>query len=64
MNLNKAILSDRAKNRLSARAMADRCGVSTQTIYHIENGLQSPSRITAEKIRLVVEGEEDGGISE
>ena len=63
MDLGKAILTYRAKNRLSVRAMADRCGVSTQTIYHIENGLQTPSRITAEKIRLVVEGEEDGGIS-
>lgn len=63
MDLGKAILTYRAKNRLSVRAMADRCGVSTQTIYHIENGLQSPGRITAEKIRLVVEGEENGGIS-
>ena len=63
MDLSKAILTYRAKNRLSVRAMADKCGVSTQTIYHIENGLQSPSRITAEKIRLVVEGEENGSIS-
>lgn len=61
MDLGKAILTYRAKNRLSVRAMADRCGVSTQTIYHIENDLQSPSRITAEKIRLVVEGEEENG---
>ena len=63
MDLSKAILTYRAKNRLSVRAMADRCGVSTQTKYHIENGLQTPSRITAEKIRLVVEGEENGCIS-
>ena len=63
MDLSKAILTYRAKNRLSVRAMADECRVSTQTIYHIENGLQTPSRITAEKIRLVVEGEENGGIS-
>ena len=63
MDLSKAILTYRAKNRLSVRAMADKCGVSTQTIYHIENGLQSPSRITAEKIRLVVEGEDNGCIS-
>ena len=61
MDLSKAILTYRAKNRLSVRAMADKCGVSTQTIYHIENGLQSPSRIRAEKIRLVVEGEEKDG---
>ena len=63
MDLGKTILTYRAKNRLSVRAMAEKCGVSTQTIYHIENGLQLPSRITAEKIRLVVEGEENEGIS-
>ena len=56
MDLGKEILTYRAKNRLSVRAMADKCGVSTQTTYHIENGLQTPSRITAEKIRRAVDG--------
>lgn len=56
---NKMALQDRmifyrAKNRLSQKDLADRCGVSVQTICSIENGTQEPSRLTRAKIVLVV----------
>lgn len=55
--LAEAMLTYRAKQRISQRELAERCGVCTQTIYAVENRLQNPSAVTAEKIRLVVSGE-------
>lgn len=55
--LADAMLTYRAKNRLSQKKLALECGVSTQTIYAVENRLQSPSPVTKEKIRLVVSPE-------
>lgn len=56
MTLREKMVAYRAKENISMKEMAARCHVSLQTIYSIENGTQEPSRLTREKIRLVVEG--------
>lgn len=48
----------RASHNLSQGKLAKLCKVSTQTIYSIENGLQTPSKMTEAKIRLVIGGGE------
>ena len=48
----------RARERISQTELADRCGVSYQTINSVENGTQDPSKVTVAKIELVV-GKED-----
>ena len=58
MELKDAMIMYRAKERISQSELARRCGVSLQTINSVENGTQSPSKVTEQKIRLVVEGEE------
>lgn len=57
MNIKDEIIAYRARNNISMKEMAKRCQVSLQTIYSIENGTQEPSRLTREKIRLVLEEE-------
>lgn len=49
----------RAKHRLSQKELAERCGVSSQTIHSIENGYQKPSKVTLAKILMVVGGDKD-----
>jgi DNA-binding XRE family transcriptional regulator len=39
---------------INQQELADRCGVSKQTIYSIENGLQEPSLLTLAKIEAVI----------
>lgn len=46
----------RAAHDLSQGQFAKLCNVSTQTIYSIENGLQTPSKVTEAKIRMVLNG--------
>lgn len=58
-NLKERMIRYRAKERISMREMANRCGVTLQTIYNIENGLQDPSRLTIAKIELVLDGQEE-----
>jgi DNA-binding XRE family transcriptional regulator len=54
MTLEERMIEYRAKERINQGELAQRCGVSKQTIYSIENGLQEPSRITLAKIELVI----------
>ena len=61
MTLQEKMLEYRAKNRISQGELAERCGVSKQTIHSIENGLQTPSKVTEVKIRLVVDNEKEDG---
>ncbi len=56
--LSKEMILYRAKERISQAELARRCGVSLQTINSIENELQSPSKVTEAKIRLVIGDEE------
>ena len=57
MTLQELMLQYRAKHGLSQEKLARLCNVSTQTINSVENGLQRPSKLTEEKIRLVVKEE-------
>ncbi len=58
MTLPEEMVRYRAKERISQTELAKRCGVSLQTINSIENGTQDPSRVTEQKIRLVIEEEQ------
>ena len=63
MTFNGATLAEeivryRAKHNISMREMAEICQVSLQTIYSIENEMQEPSRLTREKIRMVLDKED------
>lgn len=48
----------RAKERINQQTLADRCGVSKQTICSIETETQEPSKITLAKIELIIGKEE------
>lgn len=52
--LAERILEYRAKHDMSAKEFAMKCKLSLQTIYSIENGLQTPSKITKLKIEKVL----------
>lgn len=53
--LGEKMVVFRARNRLSQADLAKMCGCSLQTINSVENGTQSPSKVTEAKIRLIVE---------
>lgn len=55
--LSEDMVKYRAKERITQKELAERCGVSTQTINSIENETQSPSKVTEAKIRLVIDEE-------
>lgn len=59
MSLSEEMVLYRAKERISQTELANRCGISTQTVNSIETGIQNPSRVTEAKIRLVIEKKED-----
>lgn len=54
MTLQDRMVEYRAKKRLSQRELGELCGLTTQTINSVENGLQEPSRVTVAKIELVI----------
>ena len=54
MTLSERMVLYRAKERISQRILAERCGVSAVTINSIENELQKPSKVTLAKIELVI----------
>lgn len=56
-NLGKRMLEYRARHDISAKEFAMKCKLSLQTIYSIENGLQTPSKITRLKIENVLKEE-------
>lgn len=57
MTLGKAIVMYRAKNKLTMKEFAEKCGLTMQTIYNVETVGQKPSRVTRAKIELVLNGE-------
>ena len=59
MTLPERMLRYRAKERITQSELAHRCGISLQTVNAIENGVQSPSKITVAKIELVIKGEDE-----
>lgn len=56
--LAERILEYRALHDISAKEFAQRCKLSLQTVYSIENGLQTPSKITLLKIENVLNKKE------
>lgn len=56
-NLGKRMLEYRAIHDISAKEFSERCKLSLQTVYSIENGLQNPSKITRLKIENVIKKE-------
>ncbi len=59
MSIIDDMIKYRAKERISQAELARRCGVSLQTVNSIETGQQNPSRVTLEKIKMVVEKKEE-----
>jgi len=59
MSISDEMIQYRAKERINQQELADRCGLSKQTICSIENSLQEPSKITLAKIKLVIEKKEE-----
>lgn len=57
--LAERILEYRAKHNISAKKFAEKCKLSLQTVYSIENGVQTPSKITRLKIENVLNKKED-----
>lgn len=55
MTLAEQMVQYRARERISQRELAQRCGVSSQTINSLENETQTPSRVTLAKIKLVLD---------
>lgn len=49
------MLAYRARNNISQAELGRRCGLTLMTINSIENGRQSPSKLTQAKIRMIVE---------
>lgn len=59
MSIVDDMVTYRAKERISQRELAERCGVSLQTINSIETGQQNPSQVTIRKIELVIYKEDE-----
>lgn len=58
MMIGEEMLKYRAKKSLSQEAAAKLAGITKQTWYSVENGLQKPSKVTETKIRLIMEEKE------
>ena len=52
--LGEKIVCYRAKYNLSQTEMAKLCKLTLQTIWNIENGVQTPTRLTKQKILNVI----------
>ena len=59
MSLQERMIEYRARERITQVELAERVGVSTQTICSVENGSQDPGKVTKAKIELVVGKEEE-----
>lgn len=53
--LAKKMIEYRARENISAKELARRCKISVQTVYYLENELQTPTRFTRQKIMDVIE---------
>lgn len=59
MNISDEMIQYRARERINQQELADRCGLSKQTICSIENNLQEPSKVTLAKIKLVIDQKQE-----
>ena len=55
--LIEKMLDYRARHNISQLKLAELCKVSQQTVCNIENGIQSPSKLTRKKILNLIEKE-------
>lgn len=55
--LRKKMLDYRARNNISQYKLADLCKLTPQTVCNIENGVQTPSKLTKQKILNLIEKE-------
>lgn len=53
--LAQKMIEYRARENISAKELARRCKISVQTVYYLENELQTPTRFTRQKIMNVIE---------
>ena len=51
------IVDYRARNNLTIKEMAERCGVAWLTLWNIENEKHLPRRVTERKILNLIENE-------
>ena len=58
MTLGERMIKYRARERISQGELAERCGLSLQTVNSVENGTQTPSKLTIAKIELVIDKED------
>lgn len=54
MTLQERMIEYRAKERITQSELAERCGLSYQTLNSIEQGKKDPSKVTRAKIELVI----------
>ena len=59
MELKDQMIRFRAKHRITQKALAEKAGVTVQTVCNVETGQQTPSKVTAQKIILAMEEEEN-----
>lgn len=58
MTLSELMVKYRAKHDVTMREASEKAGIALQTWMYVERNLQSPSRRTEQKIRLLVEEKE------
>ncbi len=65
MTLREEMIEFRAKNNLNQTEAAKRAKITLMTWGSVERGIQSPSKLTESKIRMVLDGKEvtDAGVS-
>lgn len=54
MTLQERMIEYRAKERITQSELAERAGLTIQTINQVENGRQEPGKMTVAKIELVI----------
>lgn len=59
MTLQERMIEYRAKEKITQRELAEKVGVSVQTINSTENGTQTPGKVTLAKIELVIGKEKE-----
>ena len=55
--LTDLVVDYRVRNNLTMKQMAERCGVSLQTLFNVENEKYKVQRTTVRKILNVIENE-------
>ena len=59
MSLQDKMIQYRARERITQAELANRCGLSKQSIHLIERGKKIPSKVAQAKIELVIEEKEN-----